>query len=357
MIWDPSDANPLHRRLPAEVTSRRQRPKEKVGPTAPKEEEPVVVDQKTAITLKPDARPKWLTKACKMTQEGKASSTELYNIVVSRRFSAGLPERIGRKLGAIIQKNLELFSDKQRRHLESAAFVLNAHDQDDDEADVKESSARSEAMLANCRDFVREQAETFEARQKESDDKEAEEADRAARMVEEAARRKEAVANQDRKRFLAFEAVSAAHEAKAADREAEKKRKLEEEADKLFEFAMAPQPPVHDSRSRHHGRDRSRSVSAARSSPSPPRRRQGSWRSSHPGELTGSRAILLNRDFQEDLPHLPRPVQGSSRPNTAKLALASGSGSGQAALADRADREPRERSRSRDRDRSRRRRR
>jgi len=357
MIWDPSDANPLHRRLPAEVTSRRHRPTEKRGPTAPKEEEQVSVDQKTAITLKPDARPKWLSKACKQTQEGKASSTELYNIVVSRRFSAGLPERIGKKLATIVQKYLDLFSEKQRKHLQSPDFHLNAIEKDgeeeDEEVKQQESTARSEAMLATCRDFVREQAESFEARQKVSDEREAAEADRAARMVEEATKRnaKEAAQREDRQRFNAFDADLASERA-AADREAEKRRKLEEEADKLFEFAMAPQPPARES-SRRDGRDRSRSVSAAEASPSPPRRRHGSWRSSHPGELTGSRAILLNRDFQEDLPHLPRPVQGS-RPAVKLLQSSAGSGSGLAALPDRAEREPRERSRSRDRHRDRR---
>ncbi|CAE8606190.1 unnamed protein product, partial [Polarella glacialis] len=35
----------------------------------------VTVDLKSAILLKPDARPKWLSKACSMVMQGKASST------------------------------------------------------------------------------------------------------------------------------------------------------------------------------------------------------------------------------------------------------------------------------------------
>lgn len=277
------------------------------------------MDQKTAITLKPDARPKWLSRACKMTLDGKASATELYNIIVSRRFSAGLPERIGRKLGSIIQKNLELFSDKQRRHLSSSEFALNAHviepaadaDMDDAEPGAGAGDA-DEAPTPAQRAFAQEQAELEEARQREHEEREA---DRVARVVEEAARRsrKEAAQREERKRFMDLEAEAASRQ--QAEKEEARRKKLEEEADDIFARALVPQKAsskVEESHKHHsNGRDCSRSVSAAKSSESPPRRggrgRTGRWTSAHPGELTGSRAILLNRNFQEDLPHLPRP--------------------------------------------------
>jgi hypothetical protein len=291
--------------------------------------EEIVVDQKTAITLKPDARPKWLSKACKLTQEGKASATDLYNIVVSRRFSAGLPERIGRKLGVVVKKNLNLFSEKQRRHLSSSEFHLNVHmgeattgDIDGEDGDIDgenpaNASERTEAMMANCRAFVREQADSFESKQREADlAREVQEADRQSRIVEEAAKRnrKEAEQREARKRFVAEEAEAVSR--KAATKEADRKRKLEEEADALFERALVPAARRDQDSDRGRGRDRgrSRSVSAARISLSPPRRKgRPEWRGAHPGELTGSRAILLNRDFQDDLPHLPRPGQGGQR--------------------------------------------
>lgn len=336
MIWDPSDANPLHRRLPAEIISRRVH-KEKKVPGLPRENayEEVIVDQKTAVTLKPDARPKWLLKACKMTLEGKASSTELYNIVVSRRFSAGLPERIGRKMANIVQANLTLFSDKQRRHLCSSEFQLNAHmaeaaDEVDEDleglrAEIRSREARenpqessrekkvaakevkSEAMLATCRAFVREQADTFEDRRKEVDQKEAEEADRLTRMVEDAAKqkRREATLKEERRLFLVGEAEMSNR--KAAEKEADQKRKLEEEADALFERALVP---VSNNRGRERRRGRSRSVSAQRCVSESPPRRKADWKRHHPGELTGSRALLLNPNYQEDLPHLQRPLHG-----------------------------------------------
>lgn len=316
MIWDPSDANPLHRRLPAEIVSRRSRVETKKGPTLPKEiVEDVVVDQRTAITLKPDARPKWLGKACKMTQDGKASATELYNIVVSRRFSAGLPERIGRKLGAIVQKNLNLFSDKQKRHLGSSEFHLNylmaeaeKDDIDEDDADAPDApastSARTEVMMANSFAFAREQSDTVETKQREADEKEA---DRMTRLVEEAREeaakksRREAAKREERKNLLVDEGEKMSRH--KAEQEAAQKKKLEEEADALFERALCPVPATRDA-SHRRNRSRSRSVSAKRME-SPPRRR-GEWKRHDPGALTGSRAILLNRDFQEDLPHLPR---------------------------------------------------
>lgn len=62
MIWDASDANPMHRRLPAEVVSRRPRKEEKSKVETKEKSDEVVVDLKTAITLKPEARTKWLSK-------------------------------------------------------------------------------------------------------------------------------------------------------------------------------------------------------------------------------------------------------------------------------------------------------
>ena len=61
MIWDASDANPMHRRLPAEVVSRRRKEEKSKVETKEKTDE-VLVDLKTAITLKPEARTRWLSK-------------------------------------------------------------------------------------------------------------------------------------------------------------------------------------------------------------------------------------------------------------------------------------------------------
>jgi len=379
MIWDPSDANPLHRRLPAEITSRRQYAVDKKGPTLKKDVvDDIVVDQKTAISLKPDTRPKWLSKACKMTQAGQASSTELYSIIVHRRFSGGLPERIGKKLGVIVHKNLELFSDKQRRHLTSSEFVLNtlaveAQEEEEcaedeaqeqrrkgirlsiaeDKAAEKSEAAREQAKVdaklkeAAGREKLKETEGEKLKREKEVEERETQEADRMTRLVEETAKRnrREAVQKQERRNFLVDEADQLSR--KAAAEKADQKRKLEEEADALFERALCP-APARESERRDRGRGRSRSVSAKRVSESPPRRK-AQWRHGHPGELTGSRAILLNRNFQEDLPHLARPSRGGGggergggRVAVPGLAIADAS---------------RSRSRSRTRERSRRRRR
>lgn len=367
MIWDPSDANPLHRRLPAEITSRRIRIEAKKGPTLPKELlEDIEVDLKTAVSVKPDARPKWLRKACQMTQDGKASSTELYNIINSRRFSAGLPERIGRKLSVVVEKNLTLFSDKQRRHLTSHDFHLNtvaeaaARDaerdpEDDDKKELlKEMLKRDipqdgedrkegkKAMMDISRVFERAQADAATAKQREQREAqqiEAREADRKTRLVEEAASKQRRQAEVPKNVFN--EAVKPA----ATPQQDAARKKLEDEADALLERAMNPvNKPSHEEREerhKHRRRSRSRSVSAKAASESPPSRR-AAWKRDKPEKLTGSRAILMNRDFQEDLPHLPRP-QGGTR--------GSGEPSEAHAICD-AERSP---ERSRPRDRSRRR--
>lgn len=141
------DANPLHKRLPAEVVTRRPRPQAKVAEEKPVDE--VKVDLKSAVALKPDARPKWLMKACKMAEEGRASTTELYNIITSRKFLGGLPAKIGRRLRDTVNDNIVLFSDKQQRFLRSDDWLLNAKygenekagDEGDPEVPLKDDAA------------------------------------------------------------------------------------------------------------------------------------------------------------------------------------------------------------------------
>lgn len=118
------DVNPLHKRLPAEVVTRKRRPEPKVVEEKPVEE--VEVDLKVAAALKPDARLKWLNKACKMAAEGLASTTDLYNIITSRKFLGGLPSRIARRLRDVVNENVDLFSEKQQRYLKSEDWSLNA---------------------------------------------------------------------------------------------------------------------------------------------------------------------------------------------------------------------------------------
>jgi len=120
------DANPMNRRLPAEVVTRRRR-------EVKREEKPideVQVDVKVALSMKPEKRLKWLLTALKMAEDGRASATDVYDIVSNRKFASGLPWRIGRKARTIVQENLELFSDKQRRYLRSDDWALIANFED-----------------------------------------------------------------------------------------------------------------------------------------------------------------------------------------------------------------------------------
>lgn len=136
------DANPLNRRLPAEVITRRRR---EVKKTEEKPSDEVKVDLKTALSLKPEARLKWLSKAFKMVEEGRAAATELFDILSSRKFATGVPSKICRKLRGVVYESVDVFSEKQRRYLKSDEWALNAscgdggvereekHDDHDDE--------------------------------------------------------------------------------------------------------------------------------------------------------------------------------------------------------------------------------
>mmetsp|Transcript_34129 Transcript_34129/g.98268 ORF Transcript_34129/g.98268 Transcript_34129/m.98268 type:complete len:369 (+) Transcript_34129:146-1252(+) len=345
MIWDASDANPMHRRIPAEVVSRRTRaPPKKPAPQKKEEEnEDVTVDLKAAIMLKPEARPRWLTKACKMVTDGRASSTELYNIIVSRKFASGLPDRVGRRLVSIVEDSLDLFSDKQQRYLSSSDCPLMAHLRRVEEADAPEPEAAADgdremdaadAALAMLGDPVARAGATQRREREERERQQAEEgaakwqaaqdeaalrrqvADAKAHARREAARREEKQRQQD--------AEEEAAKRQAAAEEAARRRKLEEEADDIFAKALVPQQPPPRAASNQRGRSRSvsaqprsggsRSISsrtARRRARSGRKNRRPDWQSQGGGSsLTGSRALLMNRDYVEDLPHLPRPSSG-----------------------------------------------
>eukprot|EP00927_Polykrikos_kofoidii_P013838 TRINITY_DN1600_c0_g2_i1.p1 TRINITY_DN1600_c0_g2~~TRINITY_DN1600_c0_g2_i1.p1 ORF type:complete len:409 (+),score=81.07 TRINITY_DN1600_c0_g2_i1:144-1370(+) len=118
------DANPMNRRLPAEVVTRRRR---EVKRAEEKVVDEVIVDLKVALGLKPEARLKWLSKACRMADEGRTTATELYDVVSSRKFVTGMQWKVGRKALATVQENFAIFSEKQQRYLRSEEWAVNAH--------------------------------------------------------------------------------------------------------------------------------------------------------------------------------------------------------------------------------------
>lgn len=126
-LFGPSgdDANPFNQRLPAEVVSRRARPQPRKN--EPEKNDEVQVDLQTAISLKPEKRLLWLTKACKMAVEGKAPCGELFNIITTRRFATGVPVKIGKKLREGVLEHVNLFSEKQQRHLRSDEWALSMY--------------------------------------------------------------------------------------------------------------------------------------------------------------------------------------------------------------------------------------
>lgn len=347
MIWDVGDANPLHRRIPGEVVSRRQ-PRVVKKPVAEKEPEEVIVDLKAAIALKPEQRLKWLTKACKMMTDDLTSSTELFDIVVSRKFVAGMPERVVRKISAVLEDNMEAFSDKQRRYLASTECPIVARltvrgpvepvDYGNDEAadadtalDIlgkqpKVASDASRKLLLGTSALVGErrqqprQPEEQAAGGSSSDAQwtsvkdewaiRRQDAERKDREKQEETKREER-----RKQKLADEL---AHAKTLEQEEDARRRKLEEEADALFSQAVSPpvSMDIVPAETRNKSLSRSRSISsrtarrmARENKAARQAQKQSHWRkdAGRSTELSGSRAIFMNRDFVEDLPHLARP--------------------------------------------------
>eukprot|EP00411_Alexandrium_monilatum_P008832 CAMPEP_0175325712 /NCGR_PEP_ID=MMETSP0093-20121207/74153_1 /TAXON_ID=311494 /ORGANISM="Alexandrium monilatum, Strain CCMP3105" /LENGTH=163 /DNA_ID=CAMNT_0016622683 /DNA_START=8 /DNA_END=497 /DNA_ORIENTATION=- len=163
-----------------------------------------------------------------MAEEGRAFGGELYNIVSARKFVAGVPSRIGRKLAALVRENLDTFSEKQQRYLKSRECPLNASyprepeaRKDNSEDEGGDAAARMEEMMARCRAFVREKANTFE-------DRAAEVAETERRAREQApggggAREAEAQEREERQRQLTYEAEMARR--RAQEEEAARKRR------------------------------------------------------------------------------------------------------------------------------------
>jgi len=375
MIWDASDANPMHRRIPAEIVSRRTRVPRKLAPQEKeRENEDVVVELRAATAVKPETRPRWLSKACKMVSEDRASSTELYNIIVSRKFSSGLPDRVARRIIAVVEESVELFSDKQQRYLLSSDCPLMAQRGSRVDTTVNEeeaedivtaeqdrwaagATARADADAADAalalagsdtrahipsernsaldvkhrrergaREALREKRQSedgvtakftnedggakWQVVQDEASLRR-QAADARAQAQREAERRAERKRQQD-----AEEEVS---KRRALESEEARRRKLEQEADDIFNKALVPQQAIVQVEGNENRRRRSRSISGQRSGSrsissrtarrrarAPRRGRRADWRESG-NVLTGSRALLLNRDYVEDLPHLPRP--------------------------------------------------
>lgn len=306
----------MNRRLPAEVVTRR-RPTAKKPEEKPTEE--VTVDLKTYLTLRPEARIKWLGKAIKMAEDGKTATTDLFDIVASRKFSGGIPAKVGRKLWGMVMESCNLFSDKQQRYLRSEEWAMTAKfggkeempdrndDKDDDEVDdapdgpdadeSKKDGKSSELAKAEPDGGIWtsvEQTNRKEMRAKE-------ETANAKRT------RSEAFERMERSKWMAEEAESS--KKREIQQQQDAKRQAEEEADsslmlldRLFNKNKAPSPepePIRerererprksrrDSRDRRRGMSRSRSISIQRS----PSRKRGRGRSS-----SGSRGRRGRRD-------------------------------------------------------------
>lgn len=340
MIWDASDANPMHRRIPAEIVSRRKLPHQRPGFKPEEVIEEVTVDVKSAIILKPEARVKWLSKACAMVERGTASSTELYDVVTNRKFSGGLPARVGRKLATALRETMTIFSDKQQRYLMSVESPLGIHftlrpDMDDaaDEEEeapvvatatavpsgipVKEVSAARSQPPAGGQDL----GSSWQVAEDDA-------TKRRLQALEEADKLQAKTKKKEEKK------LSESDKAKKAGKEVEQKQKqLEEEADNLLGalvpgLGMAPSaPPIFSSkpdRGRSVSASRSRSISsraARRHQRDQKRKKEERANSARKGRsesgVSGSRALLMNKNYQDDLPHLPRHAASASNNATA----------------------------------------
>lgn len=317
-------------------------------PVVEKEPEEVIVDLKAAVALKPEQRLKWLTKACNMVTDGLASSTDLFDIIVSRKFVAGMPQRVVRKISALIEDNTDSFSDKQKKYLASVECPIVARLTVREPAEPVEYGNEDDRMPSgpaadadSALDVIRQRRELLpmprtsalvgEKRQPMPPDEGGSSSDAKWMSVKDEgairrheAERKEKEKREELRRAEKRRSEKAEEEAatKSAELEkAERRKKLEEEADALlFQAVSAPAPmalvPLDKEKPKTRSMSRSRSISAgfarriARENKAAKQAQKHShWRkdAGRSTELSGSRAIFMNRDFVEDLPHMARP--------------------------------------------------
>jgi hypothetical protein len=289
----------MHRRIPAEIVSRRKWPRKEPKPE-PEVKEDVAIDLKAAMVLKPEARVKWLSRAFRMVSEGTGSSTELYNICVSRKFASGLTERIARKLIAVIRECQDSFSEKQQRYLSSndcplmaslsktMAERLDAFPELDGTTGVADEAATAAAAVTDEAAAADEALAAVEGRQarrrsppRQSRREPVVEAGWQA-VEDDASLRRQAAASADERRKVAkgkedkrrqIEAEEEAAKKLAIEEEVTRRRKLEEEADDIFmrAFESKPQAKVEE---RPRPKLARRSISRSRSISSRTARRQ-----------------------------------------------------------------------------------
>jgi len=160
---DGTDANPMHKRLPAQVVGRRRRA------DPPPEDGLTTLDRKAVFAMKAEQKAKWLTRVLKQAADGACRPSDLYDIIASSRFAEELPVKVGRKMAKAVKDQLALFSVKQQRSLSGEATLLvkfaDAAPEAPEASSAKEETQPAsggpegdlaEDMMARCRAFVRE---------------------------------------------------------------------------------------------------------------------------------------------------------------------------------------------------------
>lgn len=301
-----ADANPLNKSLPAEVVFRRK-------PQAQRAVRPatdvIEVDLKAALANKPEARIRWLEKACELAYGGRASSRDLFDIISNRKFTAGLSHRIGSRILAIANDHSTLFSDRQQRYMQSEEWILNAkYGADENEArdeedrrdgdtsrrtrdTLKDSEEEADESPKNRRRSAEDQIQYRKAREEEELER------REALNARLAAGEQERREKRERSKRSAVEIEEGGDfTAKFLDKQPEKKQQLEEQADMvddmLARLSNRGQRPAEEAEApprRHRRRRAERSRSMSVQAPVELRPNRGSAR----GGVSRSRSVSV----------------------------------------------------------------
>eukprot|EP00747_Dinoflagellata_sp_TGD_P181771 gnl/TRDRNA2_/TRDRNA2_35713_c0_seq1.p1 gnl/TRDRNA2_/TRDRNA2_35713_c0~~gnl/TRDRNA2_/TRDRNA2_35713_c0_seq1.p1 ORF type:complete len:288 (-),score=81.83 gnl/TRDRNA2_/TRDRNA2_35713_c0_seq1:54-917(-) len=162
---DARDCNPMYKRLPAEIISRRKHAPQQPGNVD--DDGTPTMDRKAVFGMKPEQRQKWLAKALKQAKEGLLKAGELYDVISSTRFAEGVPHKLGKKMALGILDHSSIFTNKQQKYMKEQADITKRfmdkgppiHDTEKKERKSSKGSSSAqdtEDMMSRIRDFVRE---------------------------------------------------------------------------------------------------------------------------------------------------------------------------------------------------------
>jgi len=116
----------------------------------------------------PAERAEWLSKACRLAGDGEFKASRVCDTIGNRKFVADLPPKIRQRMERTLRKHIALFSEAQIKVIRKSGLLVDVVAEGVGTSAARDDTAdRLEDMMARCRNFVRQNAGSFEQKQQE----------------------------------------------------------------------------------------------------------------------------------------------------------------------------------------------